>query len=215
MKFTFRATQLPADNAEIKVRINYLALWIGIPITIIGSFVVAVCIKNVDTKDVVAVFTAGIVCTTLSYHAMNYHLNYEVNRMKFEFDDNKLIHDKKVVALNIISEWNKPEMTKIANTLKLLFDDFVGKKNSEFIQKIQTEADVRFSVIAILNYFEKIGAAVSFEVADENLLKDYFLGLVNGFWHGLNEYIIVRRKEREDDDIFIQFEQLYKKWNFK
>lgn len=70
-----------ADQAEVRLKLKYWILAVGFSLTVVIASLTAFYVPKAEIRDIVSVFTGGIVSTTLIYHVLNYHLNYEVNRI--------------------------------------------------------------------------------------------------------------------------------------
>lgn len=116
------------DNTELRLKVKYWVLLTGLVTTIVTAILVSMYVPSVEVRDVVAVVTGGIVSTTLIYHVLNYHLNYEVNRIKFSFDDRKLSSDRKVQSIAVIGEWHKPDMIRYTITARDFLEKHKGKE---------------------------------------------------------------------------------------
>lgn len=200
------------DNFTINLhkKVSHKKLWIGFICTLIAIILYLYFKFPVfDIKDFMAILTGGVVVTTLLYHAENLHLNKEVNIAK-------IVTDRKVIALNLIGEWHKPDMMKLTIMSKDFFDKHLAtpNKQSNIIDILHKEGneEQRLSVITILNFFEKVSLAVEKEAADEAILKDFFKSLFKIYFFRTKELIDLRRKEYQDTTVFIKFETINKKW---
>ncbi len=196
---------------------KYRTLKVGLSITFtIVVLLIALkwgAVLSIDIRDIVAIFTSGIVCTTLVYHAFNLTMNYEINKIKIDYDENKIKFDRKVQSLNMITEWHKPEMTILTITIR----DFLSEKNTDNnlskLIDLPENIDSRKAIVTILNYFEKISLACEFKIADEAVLKDFFQGLFQFYYLNSKDFIQKRRRERNNTKIFERFEKYSTKWN--
>jgi hypothetical protein len=200
------------DDAELKLSLKYWVLGIGLTITVIAACLVVFYVPKAEVRDIVSIVTGGIVSTTLIYHVMNYHMNYEVNRVKFRYDDRKIVSDRKVQAIAMIGEWHKPDMMKLTRAARLFLDAHRGKEINILEKALDQNEESRIAVIVILNFFERIALAINARVVDEDMMKSFFKGLCNEYYHGASGLINLRRQQRKNDRIFIELEQLNKRW---
>jgi uncharacterized protein YktA (UPF0223 family) len=176
---------------------------------LIATFCVWFFVEKIEIRDIVTVFTSGIVSTTLIYHSLNYNLNYETNKIKFEFDETKLAIDRKIHATNLIGEWHKKDMTdNIVRVRKLMDTVKSGKLNAVQIdEKIEIDTETRIALVSILNYFERICLSIDEGVSDNDILKSYFRFIFRVYWGSFQEFVYYRRKQRDDMSIFCDFEK--------
>ena len=204
LKFTFSTN----PNKKI-IEINNLTLIIGIAITTIATICMSLFVKSAEIKDVITVFTSGIVSTTLIYHALNYNLNFSANKIKFEFDESKLGIDRKISAINLIGEWHKKDMTDNIVKVRKLIDVIKSEKLNaiQIDEKLESETETRVALISILNFFERICLSIEINISDNETLKSYFKFIFRIYWSSFQEFIRYRRKQRDDESIFCDFEK--------
>jgi hypothetical protein len=201
------------DDAELKLSLKYWVLGIGLTITLVAACLVTFYVPKAEVRDIVAVITGGIVSTTLIYHVMNYHMNYEVNRIKFRYDDRKIVSDRKVQAIAMIGEWHKPDMMTRTVKAYSFLKSYRDKSPEAFNDALELDAEARIAIITILNFFERVALAIDAKVVDEAIIKSFFKGLVREYYHGtINGLINPRRRERNNNRIFTELEELNKRW---
>jgi hypothetical protein len=174
--------------------INYvtagLGIFLALLISSIGRFFVPL-----ENKDAIALFAAIIAIFALVYNAMALRTNFEVNFEKQELD-------KRIAAINIITEWYR-DFTDEALTIKdLRKAQFVEQiKNEDFVKIIDGQKefrgetkDYRKDLMPLMNYFEKISIAVLTEGANEEILKEYFGDIFHAYFEAFKPYIENRRK---------------------
>jgi Domain of unknown function (DUF4760) len=196
------------DSANVTVRFRFLSFWTGLLITIITTILLKVFIPGMPIRDVAAVFTAGIVCTTLYYHARNLRFNYEINT-------EKLKSDKKIAAVNLIGDWHKAENIRNTIIARDFLLDNIRAADDDIISKLEDKVhtDARVAVVSVLNYLERIAIAAIHDAADEQILKDYFIAIFDFYAHKALPFITARRKEKQDDKLFVFFLDINRKWN--
>ncbi|MBN8650503.1 MAG: hypothetical protein J0L67_03700 [Cytophagales bacterium] len=109
----------PPDRTEISFSLNRSTLVVGLAITavaILVTFLISYYYNfEVYFRDYIALFTTGIVCTTLFYHSKNIGLThaYHVEKLSFEREKLKAENERKVAeySLMICSEWFKPSVS--------------------------------------------------------------------------------------------------------
>lgn len=200
------------DDKQLTFRLKYATLYIGLGATVVITVLMILFVKA-DIRDYVAIFTGGVVCTALFYNAMNLKFSHDAARIKLEFDDNRLAHDKKIMAINICGEFHKPEMAKLAVQAKSLIKQFEGKKQDELVSFVESDVDARTGIISVLNFFEKIALSIKFDVADENILRDFYKGVFAWYWHKLYPFIMHRRRESNNNGVFVEFENMISRWS--
>lgn len=157
-----------------------------------------------------------IVVFTLWYHANNLFVNVTVNQQKFKFD-------RKIVALNMITEWYKDfsvNSRRIRDYRKLHLKENGGIVNP---QKLREDLDgddetiLRIYLIPILNFFEKIAISILRHAADEKIVRDYFEDIFLRYYSFFEQVIFLRRNEEVGGlpHAFDNFEKIAKSWKLK
>lgn len=202
------------DQLDFSFSAKYFWLFVGIGSTATIAGLVAYILVNgeptIKTSQLIAVITpivaGGTVMTTLLYNTFNYHLNHQLNSLKLK-------QDQKIAALNLIGEFQKKEMIDCTFFTIGYFKQNGDKNIKELSPAILKDKDLRLAATVLLNFYERVGLAVELGVADEEILKDFFKGIFNRQFYIMKEYIEDVRKDRHDNQIFIQFEKAALKWN--
>ncbi len=97
-------TTPPPDTTTIpQIRFKKTTLLVGLIVTVAFDASLYFFLGVTDIKELASVFTAGIVCTTLFYHAQNLQTNYELNQEKLAQDRalslDKTAQDKKISSI--------------------------------------------------------------------------------------------------------------------
>lgn len=217
MKKTVSETEITIitnpDDTNFEVKFKYWILVVGVIITTGIAFVVYKNVPGAEIRDIVTIVTGGVVSTTLIYHVMNYHLNYDVNIVKFRYDNNKIVFEQKSNAIKMIGEWLKPEMMRHTILARDFLDSNKMKSGSEIDKQLKDSESTRLAIVMILNLFETIAIAISERVIDEKIMKSFFRGLFNEYYHGTHQWILFRREARKNNKIFENFVALNSRWN--
>lgn len=207
-------------------QINYKTAIAGILLALLLGGVAKWC--GFTNTESIGAFAAVIASVALIYNAMHLENNYKNNDYKIEIDSfvhqRKYELDKKIVAINIITEWYK-DFRGESRTVKKLKDDHYTTKpqltddelvkviNGEIKMTIDDETDYKKPLIALLNYFEKIAIAILTETADEQILKEYFEDMFVNYFEVFKPYILSRRKGAGAlKSAFDNFEQVALSW---
>lgn len=195
------------DKFQIHFEIKYIALIIGLLLTVVGVAIYLHWGESIpQVKEIMAIVGGGLALTGLLYSAMNLHHNLRLN-------EQKLINERKVFSALLIAEWHKPEMTKltiIGAKLRMSLKNLDARKVLEFLKQ---DSDAHNAMVAMLNFFEKMAICIENDVADEQLLKDFFQGIIRGYYTTLRGLIQYKRIELEDQNVCIFFEKLAVRWN--
>ena len=66
--------------------------------------------KQIEYRDLAAIFTAVIVSGSFIISTLNTKLNADLNEAKLHFDQSKFDNDKKIIAYNLFKEYNSEAM---------------------------------------------------------------------------------------------------------
>lgn len=116
------------------IRIAFLTIWLLVSIFFTYMLYIKyetaqVPKQPLEFRDIVAFFTACIVCGTLIFHVINIELNntsnekkLSIDKEKLAFDKAKLQHDKKVLSSQLIGEWGRKDIVEHATEAKKFAD---------------------------------------------------------------------------------------------
>ncbi len=201
------------DVFKVNKRIKFSIYRKRMVISIIVSIAVGYFSKHslgFDNKEAIAIMAATLVAMTMLYHSANLE---------------KIELDKKIAALNIITEWYK-DFSEKSRSLKecrkryeaeRLNDEGSGKK-TDINTLVETEHDSNgikyvFSLMPILNYFEKISIAIKYKAVDEDIIKDYFYDLFTMYHDTFITIIIDRRVQIKGlPSAFINYCEIVNRW---
>jgi hypothetical protein len=194
------------DKIQLQLTIKYITLIAGLVLSCLLVLAYLLFAQpNVRIEIIIAIAGSGIALTTLAYAAMNLHFLLETEQQK-------LAAEKKKVAAQLAAEWNRPNMISLT-----IVGSEVGKAAkdlplADFI-KLLKDTKKEASIIAILNYFERMELIIQHDMADEGFLKDFFYFSVNGYYHAYHDYINYKRQQMGNQHIFERFEALAKRWS--
>jgi hypothetical protein len=142
-------------------------------------------------------------------------LTYESNKVKIRHD---IRVNKCSATFKAIGEWYVSPMLDHIKICK----DFECKKEYQllkndiaaFIVELEkpVNLDYRKSLFCIFNYFESTALAVNEGLMDELFIKKYFRGTFFEFYDAYFLFIEIRRKIKNDQEIFSEFTNLVNKW---
>lgn len=217
---------------ELIIKSNFRTIWIGGIITTVttGLLVFIVWLSgnwgNVLLRDYIAVFTGGVIATTLFYHAKNLRNNFDANQQRLAFE--RMLHQqdrkdkeveaekkRKIFASAICSWWFKPDMAPYVEQARCFLNKYENKLKDhhpfkEFILALDKNPTNRQALISILNLFEYIAIVIKYGLADEEILKKAFKTSFCDYYERLKRYIMWRRKK--SPFYYINYEELAKKW---
>jgi hypothetical protein len=196
------------DTFNVNITIRYITLVIGFLATVAVTIWAFSASSSHEPKDIVPVAAAGIAATALVYSAMSLHANQILN-------ERKLLQEKKLLSLNLISEWHKPDMVKLTIVGAALRKQIKDIQPKEVIEVLANDKEKQTAVVSMLNYMEKLAISVNVGVADEETLREFFDSIVRLYYHALRGFIEYKRMDLSDANVFIRFEDLAKRWSSK
>ena len=195
------------DEIRINIYIRYAVLLLGVFLTIAAMVLCYLWGGSSSTLDhILEIFGSGIALTALVYAAMNVRLIYDSQQ-------HNLLMKRKSFSSDLISQFNSPEMTKLSIISYALKKDIKDLKPDEVVEYLEKDQDKKIAMVASLNFFEKLAISIEHGLADENLLRDFFRGIVRSNYHALKGFIELKRKENQNNKIFEKFEALARRWD--
>lgn len=221
-KYMTNQTPLKVKNTSVdskKIRFDFQIDKTGFLIGLCISLLVGVVCHVLGwttIQESTAISALIIVTCTLWYHATNTHINITLNERKHDFD-------RKAIAVSMITEWYKDHSNNSVVTHKFINEYYFSSKErtyteDDFIRVFDGESEdsitCRKAVIPILNYYEKMCVAILHEVADEQILRDYFESLFFKHYKFLYPVIKARRNEHRGGlaDAFEAFTTVAERW---
>lgn len=193
------------DELRIDLRARYTTLIIGL----IGVVAVSVwayrTTPNALPKDVVPVSAAALAAVALIYAAHTFNLNVAVNEQRLALDRQK-------AALEIMATWTGGEMTKQAIRCFKYRSKLKGPEGSDGLAKLREDEDTQMAFIAILNYLERLALVVHCGFADEDLLREYFAGILHEYFYACKPFVDDQRVRYKDAELFGKLEALEMRW---
>ncbi len=213
----------------INVKLKYSTLVFGGIITALITIVFIITAHfyhiNYEIRDIVALITCGVVCTTLIYHAKNLKLNFEANKAKLDFDifkynqekDRKITEQsqrKIAYSFEATAPWFRGDMSAHAELARAFLRTHKDELNNSPIanikSKLESDTETRRAIACVLNYFENLSVMINEKIVDEDTIKKCFKTLFVDYHKVLRRYI---------DDIqstsaryLLNFEDVAKKW---
>lgn len=195
---------------ELSLKLQYPVLITGLLLTACASVLYwyKTPTASFDVKTLLQVLGAGMGLTGLFFTAINLQTLIEGQIRSFNRERLKVSYD-------LIAAWESHvKSTTIALKLRKAIS---GKLPQEIESAIsQSSGDPNISneqaVVTVLNFFEKVSQTVRSGYADEAALKDFFKGLVIGYYHELKGYISYVREKKKNDRIFEAFFELAQSW---
>jgi len=165
---------------------------------------------SIEAKDVIALFTSGLVTTTLIYTAKNLRLNFEASQAKLQFDSDKFDYEKNAkseeirrkkieYSFQVCSQWYSPAMAVHVELSRSFVRKHADKLRdhviADFVNELEENLESRRCVISVLNYFENISLLIFKELIDKEIMRDSFKTLFCEYYKVLKPYIIERQKQ--------------------
>ena len=194
------------DRLSVKLSIRYVALIISLLATILCAVVYAWISNWIVTLDeIIKIVGVGVAFSTALYAAMSLGNIYDAHK-------EILNHKKKGFSSQLIDKWLDPEMTKLILKSTPL-QQKIRKLNAEQgMKELDKNVSNRHALLTVLNFFEQLSVSIINDLADEKMLKEFFRNIVVTYYNANKGMIDARRKYRNNQKLFSQFEQLAKKW---
>lgn len=205
------------DTLNVSLNIGYKTIVLGIVITLAINvstyFLSQVFGFELQFRDYIALFSAGIVTTALIYTAIGLKINYNVNMQKLAFDKKKFEYEKnrydetlkrkrREFAYQISSDWFHDGMSTCVQKARAFVKPHKDKLNSyaevkAFDEELDKDLEVRKSLLSVLNYFEYVSILILDNVIDENAIKDAFKTVFCDYYKTLQGFIEYHQKESQ------------------
>lgn len=119
-------------------------------------------------------------------------------------------------TLSYIARWNDPQYwqaKKTASEFNLLRKNQIINNEEQFLKDyLDKNTDAKQDLLNILNLLEEIALSVQKGILKEDLLHDYYRGIILSFCETFKCLIKQRRKEQNNEKIYKALTDLYEKW---
>lgn len=198
------------NQLEFSLKLQYPVLIAGLLLTACagGVYWYKTPPANFDVKTLLQVLGAGTGLTGLFFTAINLQILIDGQIRSFNRERLKVSYD-------LIAEW---ESHVKSTTVALKLRKSISGKNPVEIETAisQSSGDPSISneqaIVSVLNFFEKVSQTIRSGYSDEASLKDFFKGLVIGYYHDLKGYILYVREKKKNDRVFEAFFEMAKSW---
>ncbi len=187
---------------------NRVVIWVGI-VGLFISVVLIIFFWRFPNERELLTFTATVLSSTATVISAVYiaqGLNQTVEFSKLNR------------AIELTERWNSPDFSEtkaviedLAEKLEHLSEEnrleaFNSAPNSEHDKK-----KIKAALVNICNFFEEIGVLTDKKLLDEEVLREFYQGLVISYYELFSFWIEQRRVKRSA--IYSNFEKMYNRWN--
>jgi hypothetical protein len=181
-----------------------ITISVGVVSTLIAGTSIYFHLKREDLRDVLgfsaaALATAAAV-TGASHIAQDLKHNAESARIDRTF--------------SYIQRWNDPGFAKqsvigLMREMRSLNDE---EKREHLLRRLKDEDSLKSELVCIFNFLEEMALGISEGVVDEQILKDFFRGIVVIYIDTFRPWLKQRATETGRDLVYTRFMGLYKTW---
>lgn len=119
-------------------------------------------------------------------------------------------------TLPYIARWNDPQYwqaRKTASEFNLLRNNQIINNEEQFLKDyLHKNTDAKQELLNILNFLEEVSLGLQKGIFKEDLLYDYYRGIICDFCKTFHYLIKQRREEKNNQKIFKALTDLYEKW---
>jgi hypothetical protein len=116
-------------------------------------------------------------------------------------------NQKENFTSNLIQQWDSSSIVKARENINI---EIHGRNNPSSVPlDAKAEAELIQSKTLLLNFLEKVAIYWKKDMLDEVLLNEFFNPIVIQSWKELNVYVVKRRRDKGDDNIYRNLESLY------
>ena len=197
------------DTLSINIKIKHRILVFGLLFVLISivayyfNFIGSVGYPVHElTKDIFSIMSAEVAAIALVYTAVSINQTYEKEKKKYSGEFIKSYRSEEFTKYNI----------RLRGVLKELSLAETQTEKEKVLKKIKSDDEVIQSLGIVLNFFEDIAIAIENDMADESYVKNFFRGIVIGYFDGYSWLINERRKLNNEPHIYSKFESLANRW---
>ena len=129
--------------------------------------------------------------------------------------ERQLEQARRTTAFDFALRWTAPKFYDTRRKGREIYKELKNTPNKSDKQQLDElcQDDEKWSnFIGVINFFEILGLAVHDKQADEETAKNFFRGIIVGYWNVFGPVIKARRAEQDNARLFHWFETLHDKW---
>lgn len=119
-------------------------------------------------------------------------------------------------TLEYIKCWNNSEYLSIQKTAGQIFlltrNQPVKEKEKIVREHLENSPDLRQEVVKILNFFEEMSLCINRRIVKEELLYDFYRGIIIGYCELFYIWIVESRHKKQNDRLYRNLTDVYEKW---
>lgn len=124
------------------------------------------------------------------------------------------IRDRKISkAFHYIDSWNHPTFSDTKQKRRAILRELKGKSSEEVEQFLEQNLDKRTIVVDVLNFFEGMALAANEGIADDRTLQRALRGALTAYFESFKPWIEKDRAAKSRPRIYLELENLVKRWN--
>ncbi|WP_028023229.1 DUF4760 domain-containing protein [Enterovibrio calviensis] len=204
------------DKINFDFEVKYWVLILSVASSIVSVLMYYLFSSSNEVTIALGIIGSNVALATLVYTAMNLHNVLAYNELAMEQGAKHHLEileiEKKKHSSEVISEWQNPEMSKIITKgyeIRNRVRDMDGNQIAEFLKENREHHE---SLVCIFNYFERVSHLVTYEVVNEEILKDYFFDLIKVYYHCFRGFVEYKQREMNSNQVLSSFIGLYHRW---
>jgi Domain of unknown function (DUF4760) len=116
------------------------------------------------------------------------------------------------VSCRFIERWNSPQTMAMKQDFREIIDS--GKAHTaQFVEDLlERDKAKRTTVVEVLNFFEEASLSANKKLADDETLRAFFKGMLNGYYATLSPWIKAYRASTARPMMWIELERMHTRW---
>ncbi len=193
-------------TTDIKLNLNLTAVWVCVAALIVGILIYLFAKASPENRSVYVFmasalgFLTGIITLLARLSQGELHLEQA----------------RRTAALDFIIRWTDPKFDDtrrkgrdIYEELKKAREDRPIKSEEELFAELRRDKEKWANFVDVANFFETLGIAFHHKQVDERIVKDFFRGIIAGYWNAFRPVIDKRRAEQENPRLLQWFQALH------
>jgi hypothetical protein len=201
MKYQDDPDKIGQFTISISLRIGLISFFAAFVITLLFYNV-----KNKDDRDSLTFFVTAL-ATSAGITSAVYALRSIKQNAESQIIDRTLTY---------IQRWNNPEYLPVRKTAQeihqLLHKQPPGEQAKFLLDYLDKNPAIRQEITNVLNFLEEMSLCIKNKIIKEELLLDFYKGIVKTYYEDFHVYITEKRRERDNPNIYIALTNLYERW---
>ena len=195
----------PGVLFHIRIPVTVLGIILLLGLTLIAMY------RFLPQSRAGIVFVGAVVAASATIYVA-FFTAYNVRRGIESLEQSN--QDRRVsTAFTFIERWNHTTFREVRNEAWRIKDELKNTPQEQIWKILDEDEDKRSKILEVLNFFEEMELSIRLNGADEDVIRGFFRFVALEMYNSSDKFIKHYRNKHNTPRVFIEYENLYKRWN--